>query len=205
MNPIYSIAHFFSQLSNPATILCIIAFGFVAFERKIWGQALIIFLFTVLLNSLLKYCFHVPLMPHLGKGFAFPSGHMQASFAFYGWLIISYRNFLLRSLLSIILMGISFSLIYFHYHTLIDVLGAVGFGSLELIIYYYCTKMPLIYKRPSLLGFSLGALTMPILLFLKQKYFIPDYLWQAFYGLLGSSLAWELSFFPKRKRRYSKS
>jgi undecaprenyl-diphosphatase len=185
--------------------LFLVGFGFVAFQRRIWGLALIIFLFTPFLNTLLKYLFHVPLMSHLGKGFAFPSGHMQASFAFYGWLIISYRNFLLRSLLSIILMGIGFSLIYFHYHILIDILGALGFGSLVLIMYYYAAKIPLIYKRPSWMGFMLWGLAMPILLFLKHKSFIPTHLWQAFYGLLGFSLAWELSFFPKRKRRYSKS
>lgn len=167
--------------------------GFIVFDRKIWGQALFLLLFTVILNVLLKYFFHVPLLPHLGKGFAFPSGHMQAAVAFYGWLILSYRHLIFRFVLLTVLTGIGFSLIYFHYHTLIDVLGAVGFGSLSLSIYQPYTRIAIFRKNPPLLGLTLCGLAAPIMLFLAQKYFIPSHVWQAFYALLAFSLIWLLS------------
>lgn len=192
MNTPDSIAQFFLSFSNFGTLLVLFMIGFIALDRKIWGQALFLLLLTMILNVLLKDFFQVPLMPHLGKGFAFPSGHMHAAMAFYGWLFVCYRHPALRFLLLTVLIGIGFSLIYFHYHSFIDVMGAVGFGSLSLSIYYPCTRMTVFRKTPPLLGLVLCALAIPMLLFLAQKYFIPSHAWQAFYSLLIFSVIWWL-------------
>jgi len=192
MNTSHYIAQFFLNFSHFGVLLTLFMVGFIALDRKIWGQALFLMLFTMILNTVLKYFFHVPLMPHLGKGFAFPSGHMHAAMAFYGWLFVCYRHPALRSLILTVLTGIGFSLIYFHYHTFIDVIGAVGFGSLGLFIYYPCTRITVFRKHPSLLGLTLCSLAVPLLILLAQKYFIPSHVWQAFYGLLAFSLIWQL-------------
>lgn len=190
MNTPYYIAQFFLTFSSFSALVALFLMGFIALNRKIWGQGFFLLLFTMILNTLLKYFFHVPLMPHLGKGFAFPSGHMHAAMAFYGWLFIHYRHPALRSLLLTVLTGIGFSLIYFRYHSLIDVIGAVAFGSLSLFIYYPCTQLSVLRKNPPLLGLMLCSLAVPILVFLAQKYFIPPHVWQAFSALLLFSIAW---------------
>lgn len=192
MNTFYYIAKFFLAFSHIEVIGVLFFIGFIAFDRKTWGQALFLLLFTMILNALLKYFFHVPLLPHLGKGFAFPSGHMQTAMAFYGWLLARYRHPALRSALLAVLAGIGFSLIYFHYHTLIDVLGAMCFGGLSLLIYQPCTRIAIFSKNPPLLGLTLCGLAVPILGFLAQKHFAPSHVWQAFYALSSFSVIWQL-------------
>jgi len=148
----------------------------------------------MILNIILKNTFKVPLNPVLNiKGYAFPSGHMIAAVAFYGWFFTNIRHPLLRTVIVIILTGLGFTLIYNGYHYLIDIIGAIIFGIIVIAFTYSLTKEQIIKKYPFLLGIFLWLLTVPIIIYLNIiKVHGLDWLWIAFLGLLGFSISWGL-------------
>lgn len=82
------------------------------------------------INITLKVLFKIPLMPQLGKGYAMPSGHMQAAFVFYG-LIFLIQKLRIKSFCFLILI-IGFSIIFKNYHTANDIICACCVGSIIL-------------------------------------------------------------------------
>ena len=130
------LADFFLFFNHETTLIPLIVVGFIVFKRSVFGQAFYLLLFTMIFNSLLKSIFQIPLSASLGKeGFAFPSGHMQVSCVFYGWLMMAFPSLSLRILLCFLLTGIGWALVHFGYHNWLDVLGALGFGFLTLTGY----------------------------------------------------------------------
>lgn len=125
-------ANLFLKFSNIPVLLTIIITGLTFFKRRIFSQAVIILLFSIICNTLLKSYFKIP---HSDNQFAFPSGHMQSAVVFYGWLFINYHSMILRLLLLILLYGIGLSLMHFNYHNFIDIEGAIGFGLILLACY----------------------------------------------------------------------
>lgn len=126
------------SFSHPPAIILIIILGYVWLDHKIFFHATCLLLLSILINTALKCTFKVPLSPVLMKeGFAFPSGHMQSALVFYGWLFKSFNNLIWKTCLVILLIGIGLSLIYFKFHNLFDVLGALFFGSIILLAYQW--------------------------------------------------------------------
>lgn len=79
-------------------------------------------------NVALKVFFQVPLLPHLGKGYGLPSGHMQAAVVFYGILLLCIHQ--KPKTFAICILGIGFSIIFKNYHTIYDVLAACFVGGM---------------------------------------------------------------------------
>lgn len=182
-----NIGHFFG---SPSLYVLVIIIGFLAVNEKIYGKALFLLLFTMIYNYYLKSLWQVPLPPPL-EGWAFPSGHMHSAVVFWGWLAYQYRNFIFSALAALILCLVGYSLVYNGYHYPIDTLGALGFGSLSLIIYAYLNRSTLFTKFPFLNG-VLFILVGCLLMFLLPSGTIKPHIWQAFGALIGFTLGWYL-------------
>ena len=108
------ISQFFLAFSNAPLLLLIIIPG-LALRPKFFVTPIFLLLFTMIFSAVLKLVFAVPYSPELveklGKnGFSFPSGHMQASAVFYGWLMLHCKNKWLKIALVLLLFGIAFLL-----------------------------------------------------------------------------------------------
>ncbi len=110
--------------------------GYFSRYRPIFTRCIFILLFTLILNPYLKSLWQVPLMPHLGEGYAFPSGHMQVAVVLWGWLAFEFRRMELSILAFLLIIGTGYSLIHFNYHNSFDIIGGLMFGVLTLMIYY---------------------------------------------------------------------
>ncbi|RZI46306.1 phosphatase PAP2 family protein [Rickettsiales endosymbiont of Peranema trichophorum] len=124
------------SFSNEIAIIPIMILGYIALSHKVFFHGICLLLLSMLLNLSLKNIFQVPLLEHLGKaGFAFPSGHMQSCVVFYGWLMLNSRSVVVKLLTILLLVGVGFSLVYMGYHTYFDILGAIFFGSILVLVY----------------------------------------------------------------------
>lgn len=175
-------------LGFPGTYALIIIIGFICFNERIYGTTLLLVLFTMIYNYYLKSIWQLPLPPPL-EGWAFPSGHMHSAVVFWGWLAYQYRSvgFSLMALSFTALVG--FGLVHHGYHYTKDVIGAVGFGALSLVIYALINQIRIIKQKPYLLGtlfIALGSLLM----FLLPSGSLKPHLWQAMGGLIGFSFGW---------------
>ncbi|HRE32849.1 MAG TPA: phosphatase PAP2 family protein, partial [Candidatus Berkiella sp.] len=93
-------------------------------------------------NVYLKSIWQMPL-PAPMEGWAFPSGHMHSAVVFWGALAIEFRRFWFSALIVFMLCLAGYGLVYHGYHYPIDIVGAVGFGSLSLFIYGYLRQKAL--------------------------------------------------------------
>lgn len=135
------ILNFFLLLTKEYFLVPFILFNIHFNNRKAFLEALIILLFSLILNVYLKSLWQIPLAPHIqSDSFAFPSGHMQSAMVFWGYLTLYYRNTSLYFLVSIILIAIAVALVFFGWHEPIDVLGGIFFGGLLLSIYFLLQK-----------------------------------------------------------------
>ncbi len=167
---------------HQTTLIPIIIIGYIWVDRKIFFHAICILLSSMLFNSSLKNTFKIPLSPALGKqGFAFPSGHMQTAFVFYGWLFRSIKVFSISIIIIILLFGVCFGLMHFGYHNFIDILGSLFFGSFLMIVYNEILKR-LGYRwiLIFILGFSTSLVIYNIIINSMK-----DYSWMAYYALIG--------------------
>jgi undecaprenyl-diphosphatase len=198
------LADFFLFFNHEITLIPLIVVGFIVFKRSVFGQAFYLLLFTMIFNSLLKSIFQIPLSPSLGKeGFAFPSGHMQVSFVFYGWLMMAFPSLSLRILLCFLLTGIGWALVHFGYHNWLDVLGALGFGFLTLTGYKIVSHyFVFLQKKPYLTGIFLLPLAILMLACLHWTAKIPAHAWMAFYALVGFASSWGLTCQSLREARW---
>ena len=159
-------------------------------KKEDFGGALYLLLFTMILNVVLKSIFQIPLALHLEKeGFAFPSGHMQSAAVFYGWLAYKTSSFSMKGLVLILLMGSGSSLVYFGYHTWVEVLGGIGFAALTVGLYIFLLRQ-LDSFNPSIIGaFFLSGATLLLGGLGYQREILP-HVWMAYYALMGFSIAW---------------
>lgn len=208
----FSIAKGFLTFSHPTLIIPFLIVGFLLeknglmknskYGSIVWANACLLILFTMIFNAFLKSLFLVPLNPSIGKeGFAFPSGHMQVSVAFYGWVFWIYANRSIRGLILLILTGIGWSLIQQGYHTLEDVVAAAVVGVLTVYGFVKVSQLPLIQKNParfSLCFIPVAGLMMGII---HYRIGIPPHILITFMGLVGISMGWFCcSRFLKREK-----
>lgn len=169
--------------SQTGTILILALFALHTKHRDLFAHALIVMFFTMVLNVFLKDYFKIPLPFHLNSNsYAFPSGHMQASLAFYGYLLITCGHYLCRLVLLAILCGIGFGLIHKGFHTSLDVVGAWSFGLPTLILYCYLTNSWYVTKN---FIKQIGWLLIPMSLLLFFTDQIRAHAWMAYFSFIG--------------------
>lgn len=178
--------------SNEIFLVPIVVFGFLSGNKRIFGNGLIILLFSMIFNSFLKGLFQVPLHPAIGAGYAFPSGHMQASFVFYGWIFLHFKSILLRRVIPFIIVAIGYSLIYQGYHTFADVIAAIGFGVITLAIYYPLTTKPLFIRAPFILGAVLAVLSSAFIMYTWVFSHVSSHIWLAVCVLCSFTMSWAI-------------
>lgn len=178
------IATFFLSFINASVLIPLIIGGYIWLGRPLFFHALCLLLLSILFNYALKITFQIPFSPTLGKpGFAFPSGHMHAAVAFYGWLMHRASNSLGRAALVGLLAGIGFSLFYRGYHNYIDIIGALFFGTFLLSAY-----IALDQKQQGLRWFVISFSSM-LMIYIALQHSLIDYLWIVYFLLLAITLS----------------
>lgn len=182
------IAQIGSYLDSPLLFVGILIPAFLFGHEKRYGFGLFFILFTMIDNYYLKSLFQTPLPPPL-EGWAFPSGHMHCALIFWGWLACEYRRPIFTALVGLILSIVAYGLVFHGYHYPVDILGAIGFGSLFLLSFHLLSQYPLFRKTPSFLGLLLSGLGFILIMLLPPESRKP-HLWQALGALLGFTLGW---------------
>jgi undecaprenyl-diphosphatase len=122
------------SFSHATVIIPLAVLGFLFLDRQVFFHAVTVLLFSIVINWALKVTFQISVDPDKGKGlFLFPSGHMQTSCVFYGWLWCAYPHLFARTLNAAVLCGIGTSLVYFGYHSTFDVFGGLFFGFILIM------------------------------------------------------------------------
>ena len=162
-------------------IIPIVIFGMIFHKREPYAKAICVFCVIIIFNTFLKSVFKVPLLPHLGEGYSFPSGHMHAAAIFYGYLLCKFDDWKIKIFLASLIGGIGFSIIRCKYHTPFDVTGALAFASAELFVYRHLEKN----VSPKFLAIFALAFSIVIMkaLFLMQQ--MQSHVWLGFYILTG--------------------
>lgn len=188
-----SFAYFCLKFGHITVVLPVVLVCMIFCKRDIYAKAACFLLWVMIFNTLLKYLFKVPLFPHLGAGYAFPSGHMHASAAFYGYILYRTDNKILKVALAALLCCIGFSLIHCHFHDLKDVLGAVGFTIFELTAYHIISKN----FGDKIVGIIAVISAVAVMFTLNIIHKIEFHVWLAFYGLIGTEVS--MLIMPKNK------
>lgn len=124
------LADIFLQGTRIYVIAPIIIFGFLCHNHKLFFKLAGIVFFSSILNTYLKNYWQVPLDPRVGQGYAFPSGHMQIAFVFWGFLAWHFKNLALRIFVGLITLGIGWALVQKGYHIPKDVLASFIAGAI---------------------------------------------------------------------------
>lgn len=178
-------AHFCLKFGHITVVLPVVVFCIIFFKRDIFAKAACFLLWVMIFNTLLKRIFKVPLFPHLGSGYAFPSGHMHASAAFYGYILYRTDKTYVKYLLGALFGCIAFSLMYCHFHDLKDILGALFFAAAEIGIYHIIRKN----YGDEMAGIIAFISAIVIIMVLNVIHKVEFHVWLAFYGLAGMELA----------------
>tara|TARA_B100000965_G_C19592544_1_gene758594 strand:- start:152 stop:1048 length:897 start_codon:yes stop_codon:yes gene_type:complete len=127
-------------IAHEPFIIVFLTFGYLCLDRKIFGKTLCLLLISLAVNPLLKNLFQVPLHPSLGRpGFGFPSGHMQSAVVLWGWLAWEYKKPWIYAGVTALLACIGYATVRAQYHYPADIIGAVGFGLILLVLFHYFT------------------------------------------------------------------
>ena len=180
------IANLFLLFSHPDIFIPGLIFGYIWLDKVIYQQTLSLVLISMIVNTALKSTFQIPLSPLLNKeGFSFPSGHMHAAIVLYGWLYTKIKNTPLHITIALLLPGIAASLIYFGYHNLFDVIGAVFAGTALIFAYNYLIK----HTNPLQELIIILIFIAILMVYINIVYTIKYNGWMACSGLYGFQLA----------------
>jgi membrane-associated phospholipid phosphatase len=175
-----TVARFFLGFSHLYLIIPMLVLGLIFLNKNLFYHALCIMLFSLVINIALKVTFQVPLAPFLNKaGFAFPSGHMQLATIVYGWFALKIPSTRLRVLIGLILVGVGFGLVYFGYHTVVDVLGGVFFASLLITFYAFMQ-----FEHNKVLPWILITTSSLAMVYIAWRSTIFPHAWVAYCSLL---------------------
>ena len=176
--------------------------GLIFFERHFLSPALLLLL-SMILCPLLKFFFAIPypleLVQKIGKeGFSFPSGHMLSASVFYGWFLLSAdTNKFLRAALLFVISGIGFGLIYEGYHNIYDIIGAIFFASVMIVLYRFIisfSEEKVTNLSNHLIGSALVlGLSISLSIALIIFYEMPSYSVMSLYSILGITMGLWLS------------
>lgn len=188
-----NLANFAMFASNEYVLSGLFVLGFYSKKRNAFCRTLYIVLFTMILSTFLKSFFKIPYSNPSFTGYAFPSGHMLAAIAFWGWLAWELQKRWFSVLVFIILPCIAFALIYLDFHTLQDVYGAVVIEPLVLMTYSFICHF-FRNARTAYVGFTLSFLAIPVIYFTSH---LRDSVWISLGSLLAASIATYL-YDPKK-------
>lgn len=175
---------FFLSFVHEPVLLPLIIIGYIWLDKRVFFHATSILLLGMLVNGALKYTFRIPLSPSIGKtGFAFPSGHMQTSVTFYGWLFNATNQRTIKAAILIVLFGIALGLIHFNYHDIVDVLGGIACAVLLISLYKYLLKR---YGEGNLSIISI-LLSTCLMIYIYAVDGIRPHSFMAYYSLIGLS------------------
>ncbi len=178
-------ANFFLFFGSAKVVTFLIALGYFLYDPVRFGRLIQLVVFSIIVNKVLKGYFQVPLLPTVGPGWSFPSGHAQTATVVYLWLLLEWR-FSLKNLpfnwpaykdkwaipFLAIIVGEAWALVAAGYHQPEDVMAGVGVGILLVILERICYVWQAKYKVASssrVLTFSLIALGI----FLSEVVFHP--------------------------------
>jgi undecaprenyl-diphosphatase len=146
--------------------------------------------FAMIFNTLLKRFFQIPLFPHLGIGYAFPSGHMHTIAMFFGFILPVAKDKRIKALLSAIILFEIYTLMHSNFHDLADIVGALGCAAIEILCYYQLVSEFGEKKgRKYALVIAITLSLFSVVLLPLINYTMPDYVWSALYSLLGIATA----------------
>lgn len=195
------LAQFFLLFGNELVLMSLIFIGLTLREEKFLNPTMLLFL-TIILNSLLKLTFAIPFSAeavarHNEQGFAFPSGHTQATAVFYGWLLLEVSNRYLKLLLGIIIAGVGFGLIEQGYHTFYEVLGGLFFAGLTIVLYKIILHLTKKYsdftpQKVGILAIFFTAICLVMIIPNGNLVALP-HITIAFYSLIGLAFAYLIS------------
>ncbi|MDR3187394.1 MAG: hypothetical protein LBT63_03145 [Holosporaceae bacterium] len=190
-----AVAHFVLKFSHITFIIPLVMVGMIFHRRDLYAKAICFVFVVMIFNALLKQWFKVPLFPHLGPGYAFPSGHMHAAAVFYGYIIYKVDNRALRVTLLFLLCCFGLSLIQCRFHDLFDVTGAAVFAFAEILL---CRFISLKFGEKALAAVAMAvSLSSMVILFIIYQ--LQWHVWLAFYALTGTIFS--LNFIEDRKNR----
>jgi undecaprenyl-diphosphatase len=151
------------------------------YRKEDFERAACFVCFVMIFNTLLKNIFKVPLFPHLGHGYAFPSGHMHVAAIFYGYFIYRTRSHAVQAILISLLGCVASSIVYKHFHDWYDIFGATVFTCLEIAGYHF------LRKRYGEWGTDIISILLVITVFctLQSVYGAKSYNWLALYVFSG--------------------
>ena len=194
---------------SAAFIALTMVIGFLALPRahRHFAHLVLLTFSMMVLNTLMKQWFAVPLAVSLGKaGYAFPSGHMQFATAFYVWLMFMDISRWLKAAMVLILVLIAPAMIHFGYHNWSDIAAgsAVGAGSAALYWIVLCRlraqHIPETTLGTAIVFWNIGLMSL-------MGYWlgfggIPAHAWMGFYITLGFALTWR-QIIETHNRRWS--
>jgi undecaprenyl-diphosphatase len=176
-----TVAHAFLEPGKVTAIVPLIILGIIFHRRENYEIAACFLCFAMVFNWILKYFFKIPLLPHLGQGYAFPSGHMHAAAVFYGYILYKIKNPLMKIPVAFLIAGIGFALVHSNYHDWFDVLGAVAFAAAEIGAYHFL-KTRISRKIGTIFALAvMGIMLCIIYYFYKAE----PHIWLAFYAFVG--------------------
>lgn len=180
----------FLFFSNLSWVIPLLILGFFLINKKFFYHAAVLCAFSILLNVALKVTFKVPLAEFLHKpGYAFPSGHMQLSSVLYLWLGYHFRHRTFHILLAVLLTGISFGLVHFGYHTLVEVVA--GFFVASLLVAGYLQLLKHWQGSAPLLLLTIAPM---LLIYIKAQYMLLTFHWVSFFALAVLTLSGRLTY-----------
>lgn len=193
------IANFFLLWDQPITLGALFLAGLLLREHKIFGTALMLAGFSMILNPALKEYFHM-LRPGESGEYGFPSGHFSGAYSFYGWLLISYSRPAIRLALAFLLVGLAYSIVYMGYHYPQDIAGAFFFVSLTLGATHMLLNREPFMSKPHLLGCVLVALSTLPLFYMYMHTGIQKHSWVGLATIMVVTLmGWKL--FPRLEKK----
>lgn len=177
------------EFSHESIIIPLLIIGYIWINRDVFFHGICLVLISMIFNASLKATFQIPLNPSLGKeGYAFPSGHMQTSVVLYGFLYTFAQNRALKICLIALLITIGWGLIYFGYHNLVDIVGAIIFALLLIYLYKHII-LNKSYLKSRYLFLAVIIFVSICLGYIKLIHIIPPHLWMAYYALFGLLIA----------------
>lgn len=172
------LATIFLKFTHDIFIIPILVLGYIWINRKLFYHAICVTLLAVIYARALKNYFQIYSPKY---GLIFPSGHILTATATYGWISLK-SNKILIWIISIILISLSsYSMIFFSFHNLKEIIGGIFFAIILVISYNY-----MLTKHPSILKLTLLPLAIALLLYIKyKKQVFFGFIWMTIYALFG--------------------
>lgn len=170
------IYQFLLLFAKELVILPLFLMGYFFYNRNLFFQAIVLLLWSMIIAAFLKFLFKIPLLPHLGEGWSFPSGHMFAACSFLGFLAWEIRNKFIRLAVVALLIGIGYSLVQCHYHIWMDVLAAAFFALLFIVFYRTLLISTSLGNNNALLSFTALIVSLVLIYFVspfKSIFYLP--------------------------------